>query len=77
MVVLPKGTLVHFRGVPFKLLADVNTEGLQSNYDAVVRIEERSGLGVVALSAVPDSIDSVDWRTIPCGNYGALGIDHT
>lgn len=33
MVVLPKGTLVHFRGMPFRLLADAETEGLQSNYD--------------------------------------------
>lgn len=36
MFVLPKGTLVHFGGVPFRLLADVETDGLEENYNLVV-----------------------------------------
>jgi hypothetical protein len=33
MVVLPKGTLVKVGEMPFRLLADVETDGLQSNYE--------------------------------------------
>ena len=36
MFVLPKGSLVHFGGVPFRLLADVETDGLEENYNLVV-----------------------------------------
>ncbi|HYN54366.1 MAG TPA: hypothetical protein VES38_06650 [Methylotenera sp.] len=32
MFVLPKDTLVHFCGMPFRLLHDVETDGLESNY---------------------------------------------
>lgn len=32
MFVLPKGTLVHFCGLPFRLLEDVPTDGLEENY---------------------------------------------
>ena len=32
MFILPKGTLVHFGGMPFRLLADAETDGLEVNY---------------------------------------------
>ncbi len=32
MFVLPKGTLVKFLGMPFELLEDVQTNGLEENY---------------------------------------------
>lgn len=32
MFVLPKGTLVKVGGMPFRLLADVVTDGLEANY---------------------------------------------
>lgn len=32
MFVLPKGTLVKVGGIPFRLLADVLTDGLEENY---------------------------------------------
>lgn len=40
MFVLPKGTLVHFGGMPFRLLADVETDGLESNYKLVVNDDD-------------------------------------
>jgi hypothetical protein len=46
MVVLPKGTLVHFRGMPFRLLSDAETNGLQSNYDLVAGERQRVSYGV-------------------------------
>jgi len=36
MFVLPKGSLVHFGGMPFRLLQDVETDGLEENYNLVV-----------------------------------------
>lgn len=36
MFVLPKGSLVHFGGMPFRLMADVETDGLEVNYKLVV-----------------------------------------
>lgn len=36
MFSLPKGSLVHFGGIPFRLLADVETDGLEENYNLVV-----------------------------------------
>jgi hypothetical protein len=33
MFVLPKGTLVHYRGMPFTLLSDSPTDALEANYN--------------------------------------------
>lgn len=63
MFVLPKGTLVHFRGMPFRLLADAETDGLQSNYDLVAGERPRVSYGpgqVGSKAATSHSAASLD-----------------
>lgn len=43
MFVLPKGTLVKFRGLPFELLEDVATNGSEENYKLALSHETTSG----------------------------------
>lgn len=76
MFVLPKGTLVHFRGMPFRLLDDAPTDGLKENYDLVVGERPRVGPGAGNLGTVPQGVDSVERGLIPNGNEGALSVDN-
>ena len=46
MFVLPKGTLVHVGGLPFRLLEDSPTDGLEVNYNLAVKEEARVGCGL-------------------------------
>lgn len=53
MFVLPKGTLVKVGGMPFRLLEDVPTDGLETNYRlAMESLSIRVGAGTAEHSAV-------------------------
>lgn len=73
MFVLPKGTLVKVGGMPFRLLDDVQTDGLEVNYRLAM---EGLGTGIGESALIPNGVDGVDGRPIPCGNKAALGIDN-
>lgn len=36
IVIFPKGTIVHFRGMPFELKENTATNGMQANYEMVM-----------------------------------------
>ena len=60
MVVLPKGTLVKVGGMPFRLLADVETDGLQANYDLVAGDHPRVGVGAGHIEVCASSAPAED-----------------
>lgn len=74
MVVLLKGTLVHYRGMPFTLLSDVETDGLESNYQLVAGELDSSFRR--ESNGVPDSVDRGDGRPVPGGDNATLGVDN-
>ncbi|WP_208281113.1 hypothetical protein [Massilia oculi] len=43
MVVLPKGTLIKLRGLPFRLQEDTPVDGLQENYNLAMSQSEAAG----------------------------------
>lgn len=62
MVVLPKGTLVKVGGMPFRLLADVETDGLEENYRlAMEPLGTGSGLcGALTLEGIGDRVQALE-----------------
>lgn len=76
MFVLPKGTLVHFRGMPFRLLADAETDGLQAHYDLALNqgpatsMEQSSDHAAACATGLsPELCSCKDARTV--GDFGA------
>lgn len=49
MFVLPKGTLVKFHGMPFRLLEDVPTDGLAENYQLALAEQASPKAGAPAM----------------------------
>jgi hypothetical protein len=64
MVVLPKGTLIKLRGLPFRLKEDTPVDGLQENYNLAMSQSDADVGSLHAEFAVTSETNSVSSASI-------------
>lgn len=74
MFVLPKGTLVKVGGMPFRLLEDVPTDGLEENYRLAM---EPLGSNIKTSGCMPEGVDGIQKRLVGVVHNGELGVNNT